>query len=78
MIVVRLREAMNAYRERTGERLTYEILSERTGLSITTLQSLGGRSAYNTRISTVEKLCTALDCTPGDLLEMVPGERGQE
>lgn len=70
MIRVKLRETMEAYRQRTGIKLTYERLAEQTGIALTTLQSLGTRAGYNTRLSTIEKLCIALKCTPGDLLEM--------
>lgn len=68
MIIVKLRDAMEAYRRRTGIRLTYECLSQRTGIAITTLQSLASRPGYNTRLSTIESLCNALECNPGDLL----------
>ena len=70
MIRVKLREAMDAYRQRTGIKLTYELLAEQTGIALTTLQSLAARPGYNTRLSTIEKLCVALQCSPGDLLEM--------
>ena len=70
MITVKLREAMKSYRLQTGERLTYEILARRSGLSLATLQSLATRSSYNTTLSTIEKLCRVLSCTPGDLLEL--------
>lgn len=69
MLYVKLREALEEYRRRTGERLTYEKLADRTGLSRATLESLASRESYNTRLSTIEKLCRALDCQPGDLLE---------
>jgi DNA-binding Xre family transcriptional regulator len=70
MIEVKLRRAMAAYRRRTGVKLTYDTLAARTGLSIATLQSLAARPHYNTRLSTIEKICVALDCAPGDLLEL--------
>lgn len=70
MIVVKLREAMEAHRRRTGNRLTYEALSAQTGISGATLQSLAVRPGYNTRLSTIEKLCRVLGCTPGELLEL--------
>ena len=73
MIRVNLRRAMEAYRQRTGVRLTYAILSRRTSISVETLQSIAVRPGYNTRLSTVEKLCRALECTPGDLLELTGG-----
>lgn len=74
MLRIRLREAMDAYRKRTGERLTYESLARASGLSISTLQSMAARSQYNTRLSTVEKLCITLGCKPGDLLELSSDE----
>lgn len=61
---------MEAYRLRTGVRLTYDIIAERTGISVATLQSLAARPGYNTRLSTVERLCRALECGPGDLLAL--------
>ncbi|MBV6121130.1 helix-turn-helix transcriptional regulator [Pseudomonas aeruginosa] len=69
MIYVKLREAIDSYRQRTGTRLTYELIAERTGISVPTLQSLAARPGYNTRLSTIGKLCQVLECTPGDLLE---------
>lgn len=70
MISVKLREAIESHRRRTGVRLTYDSLSKQTGVSVDTLQSLATRPSYNTRLSTIEKLCRALSCTPGDLLEL--------
>jgi len=67
---VKLREVMDDYRRRTGERMTYEKLAQRTGLSKATLDSLASRNTYNTRLSTIEKLCRVLGCQPGDLLEL--------
>ena len=61
---------MDDHRQRTGERMTYELLAERTGLSRATLESIASRDNYNTTLSTIEKLCRALDCQPGDLLEL--------
>ena len=61
---------MDAYRQRTGKKLTYELLAEQTGIALTTLQSLAARPGYNIRLGTIEKLCVALECSPSDLLEM--------
>lgn len=74
MLRVKLREAMESHRKRTGERLTYETLASTAGLSISTLQSMAARPYYNTRLSTIEKLCVALGCQPGDLLELAEGD----
>lgn len=59
---------MKEHRRQTGERVTYERLADVTGLSRTTLESLASRPNYNTTLSTIAKLCLALDCQPGDLL----------
>lgn len=69
MLKLRLREVMDSYRVRTGTRLTYETLAQLSGLSIATIQSLAARPSYNTTLSTIERLCCALHCQPGDLLE---------
>lgn len=74
MIRVKLRERMEVYRRQTGIRLTYPVLAKKADLSVETLQSLSTRVSYNTRLTTIEKLCHALDCTPGDLLEITSEE----
>lgn len=74
MLHVRLRDVMEEFRRRTGERMTYEKLAQQTGLSKATLESLASRESYNTRLSTIEKLCCALECQPGDLLELISGD----
>lgn len=73
MLRIKLREAMEAHRQRTGVRLTYESLASVSGLAISTIQSMAARPHYNTRLSTIEKLCIALGCLPGDLLELGEG-----
>ncbi len=71
-IVIKLREAMLAYKRRTNERMTYQILAERTGIAEGTLRNMGSRPRYNATIGTLTKVCVALDVTPGDLLELIP------
>lgn len=61
---------MDTYRQKTGKKLTYELLAAQTGIALPTLQSLAARPEYNTRLSTIDKLCLALRCSPGELLEM--------
>lgn len=68
MIEIRLREAMEAFRRRTGERLTYHDLAMRTGLARATLESMASRRGYNARLASIDKLCTALQCELSDLL----------
>ncbi len=68
MLIIRLKEAMERHEVETGEKVTYQVLADRTGISVDTLQSIATRHAYNTTLSTVEKLCNALNCPPGQLL----------
>jgi DNA-binding Xre family transcriptional regulator len=71
MIVVKLREAMEAYRRRTGERMTYEKLAALTGISVGTLESIGSRLAYTPTFANVEKLCRTLDVPLHEMVEMI-------
>lgn len=71
---------MEAYHERTGERLTYALLAERSGLARATLESIATRSGYNATLDAVARLCAALDCTPAMLLQLQAraGSRGRK
>ncbi len=71
MMAIKLREAMLAFRRRTGTRITYVGLSEKTGIAQTTLRAIGSKLHYNTTVDTLEKLCRALGVGPGELLELV-------
>ena len=71
MIAIKLREAIQRYKRRSRNRMTYEILAERTGLAKGTLNNIGSRNDYNATLATIEKICRALDVTPGDLLEVI-------
>ncbi|MEK0316649.1 helix-turn-helix domain-containing protein [Cohnella sp. 56] len=47
-------------------------LSERVGITMANLSILKNGKAKAIRISTLEAICKALDCQPGDLLEYRP------
>lgn len=49
-------------------------LSERVGITITNMSILKNGKAKALKISTLVKLCEALDCQPGDLLEYRKGD----
>ena len=51
-------------------------LSDRVGVAITNLSLLKTGKVKAIRFSTLEGLCRALGCQPGDLLEYVPTESG--
>lgn len=52
-------------------------LSERVGVTPSNLSILKTGKAKGVRFSTLEKLCEALDCQPGDLLEYLPPQQKQ-
>lgn len=47
-------------------------LSEKVGLILSNLSILKTGKAKAIRFSTLEAICQALDCQPGDILEYVP------
>ena len=49
-------------------------LSERVGITIANVSVLKNGKAKALKISTLIKLCEALDCQPGDILEYRKGE----
>lgn len=49
-------------------------LAERVGITIANLSILKNGKAKAIRISTLEAICRALDCQPGDILEYQSNE----
>ncbi|MBV4356890.1 helix-turn-helix domain-containing protein [Pinibacter aurantiacus] len=49
-------------------------LSEKVDLTLANLSILKTGKAKAVRFSTLEAICKALDCQPGDILEFVKGE----
>ena len=47
-------------------------LSEQVGVTLANLSVLKTNKAKAVRFSTLEAICKALDCQPGDILEDIP------
>ena len=47
-------------------------LEEKTGISLNNLSILKTGKAKAVRFSTLNEVCRALDCQPGDLLQYIP------
>jgi putative transcriptional regulator len=62
-IVVKLDDMLYA------RRMTLTELAERVGITIVNLSILKTGKARAIRFSTLEAICTALSCQPGDILE---------
>lgn len=50
-------------------------LSERVGITLANLSILKTGKARAVRLETLDRLCAALNCQPGDLLEFLPEEK---
>ena len=53
-------------------KMSSQQLAARIGITTANLSILKTNKARAIRFSTLEELCRALDCQPGDLLEYVP------
>ncbi len=53
-------------------RMKLKDLAEATGIAVNNLSILKTNKARAIRFSTLNALCKALGCTPGDLIEFVP------
>ena len=69
-IIIRLDRVM------ADRKMSLNELSERVGISNVNLSKLKTGKASAIRFSTLEAICHALDCQPGDILEYVPEEEG--
>ena len=56
------------------KRMKLKDLAEATGLAVNNLSILKTNKARAIRFSTLEALCKALNCTPGELIEFVPDQ----
>ena len=54
-------------------RMTLTELAERVGITIVNLSILKTGKARAIRFSTLDAICAALSCQPGDILEFLPG-----
>jgi len=55
-------------------KMTLSQLSGQVDVTIANLSVLKTNKAKAVRFSTLEAICKALDCQPGDILEFVPDE----
>ena len=54
---------------------TFYWLAKETGISHTTLWRLKKGKALGINFDTLEKICTALECQPGDVLTVANGKK---
>ena len=49
-------------------------VSERIGITMANISILKNGKAKAIKLETLDKICQALDCQPGDILEWKPGD----
>lgn len=59
-------------------KMTVTELSERVGITMANLSILKNGKAKAIRLSTLEAICQALECQPGDILEYRSKEENDE
>ena len=52
-------------------------LAQKVDITMANLSILKNNKARAVRLSTLEAICNALDCQPGDILEFVPEEESK-
>jgi putative transcriptional regulator len=72
MIAVKLDDLLH------DRRMTLTVLAERIGITLANLSILKTGKARAIRFSTLEAICDALGCQPGDLLTFQPDSGAQE
>ena len=72
MIVINL-DVMMAKRK-----MSLNELSEKVGITLANLSILKNGKAKAVRLGTLDAICKALDCQPGDILEYVEGEADED
>jgi putative transcriptional regulator len=74
LIRFRLREMIIDKEFTEGRRITFEEISQGTGIQRTTLSRIAGQRGYNTTTDNIDKLCRYFDCSVDKLMEYVPDE----
>jgi putative transcriptional regulator len=67
-IIIRLDRVM------ADRKMSLNSLSEQVGINIVNLSQLKTGKVKGVRFATLEAICKALNCQPGDLLEYTPEE----
>ena len=68
MIRSQLRTLMAQKHDMGGEKITYRLLSEKTGVSTSTISRIVSNQQKMISLSVLERLCRFLKCTPNDLI----------
>lgn len=64
-----LKAAISDFNRRTGLHVTYDQLSEMSGISVDTLKSLANRSDYNATLKILSEICSVLGSNPKNFMD---------
>lgn len=64
-----LKAAISDFNRRTGLHVTYDQLSEMSGISVDTLKSLANRSDYNATLKIISEICSVLGSNPKNFMD---------
>lgn len=71
MLRIKLTQLLDDKGFRERKRITLNEVTDVTGISRATLTRIVNVPGYNVSSDTIEELCKFLECTPGELLEIV-------
>lgn len=72
MIIYHIRDLMLRKSAKLNQKITYDMITEETGISRMTLSRMSSQRGYNPTMDNIEKLCKYFDCTPNDLITILP------
>jgi len=78
MIRIKLRGMLDDKCFKERRKISLNELSEITGISRTTINRISNQPGYNATLDAVDALCRYFGCTPGELLEYVQDDDGDE
>jgi len=70
-IIIRLDRVM------ADRKMSLNELSERVGITLANLSNLKNAKISAVKLSTMEAVCRALSCQPGDLFEYIPDDHAK-
>lgn len=79
MVKFNIKDLVSAKAFREKRRILMKEVSDDTGISVTTLSLIANsKGNYKTNTEILEKLCIYFNCTPNDLMTIVPDEGESE
>jgi len=72
MVIYHIRDLMLRKSVKTNKKITYDTITEETGISKMTLSRMSSQRGYNATVENIERLCNYFQCTPNDLISIIP------